>query len=337
MLHVYFEVQATQLNIKFLVSVLEEFQVKNPIIWSSQFRSGISWMKMLLQLDQYCKMKSSLTEVNHGPISSDVILIFHELKEVESYFQQNKRINSTHIVILQDIDFNSITNSMAIPIDARVFFVNLSSNEVFEFYKINSFSVKTRLGRLNEESGQFKWNHKVNADFFIRRFDFYGTTLKGMTEETGKQLILDPRYCEKAPYFPNNQTYLVTDFTMGLYYDVLLEVQKMLNFTTKLYKRKEISWGFVYPQGNGTFEAEGIVGDIFFGRADLIVAPVTLYLRRALYIDYLPPLTQKNIGLYISSVKSKEALNFYAFIKPFRYSSIVYLPTRFQNDINPCF
>ena len=337
MLHVYFEVQATQLNIKFLVSVLEEFQVKNPIIWSSQFRSGISWMKMLLQLDQYCKMKSSLTEVNHGPISSDVILIFHELKEVESYFQQNKRINSTHIVILQDIDFNSITNSMAIPIDARVFFVNLSSNEVFEFYKINSFSVKTRLGRLNEESGQFKWNHKVNADFFIRRFDFYGTTLKGMTEETGKQLILDPRYREKAPYFPGNETYLVTDYTIGLYFDVLLEVQKMLNFTTELYKRKDISWGFVYPQGNGTFEAEGIVGDIFFGRADLIVAPVTLYLRRALYIDYLPPLTQKNIGLYISSVKSKEALNFYAFIKPFRYSSIVYLPTRFQNDINPCF
>ena len=121
-----------------------------------------------------------------------------------------------------------------------------------------------------------------------------------------------------------NQTYLVTQFTTGLYHDVLLEVQKMLNFTTVLYKRKEIAWGFVYPQGNGSYEADGIVGDIFFGRADLIVAPVTFFLRRALYIDYLPPLTPKYIGLYISSIKSKEAMNLYVFIKPFRYSQLIF-------------
>ena len=100
----------------------------------------------------------------------------------------------------------------------------------------------------------------------------------------------------------------------------------MLNFTTVLYKRKEIAWGFVYPQGNGSFKADGIVGDIFFGKADLIVAPVTLFLRRALYIDYLPPLTQKYIGLYISSIKTKEAMNLYVFIKPFR--STAFLPTK---------
>ena len=167
-LNVHSEIQALNLDIDFLVSVLEEFQVKNPIIWSSQFRSGISWMKMLLQLDQYCKMKSSLTEVNNVPIS-DVILIFHELKDVESYFQQNEIIKSTHIVILQDIDFDSISNSMAIQIDARVFFINLSSKEVFEFYQINGFSVKTQLGCLNEESGQFKWNDNVNSDFFYSK------------------------------------------------------------------------------------------------------------------------------------------------------------------------
>ena len=44
--------------------------------------------------------------------------------------------------------------------------------------------------------------------------------------------------------------------------------------------------------------------------ADLLIAPLTVLYRRALYIDFLPPIGQTLIGMYISSESSKESVNF---------------------------
>ena len=103
---------------------------------------------------------------------------------------------------------------------------SLSMHQLKKF--LNDFFIQNKLGHFEEISYKFQWNDKVNSDFFVRRSDFYGLTLKAMTEATGRQLMLDPSYTEKAPFFSSNQTYLVTQFTTGLYYDVLLELQKML-------------------------------------------------------------------------------------------------------------
>ena len=57
---------------------------------------------------------------------------------------------------------------------------------------------------------------------------------------------------------------------------------------------------------------------IAFNKVDFCVAPLATFYRRALYIDFLLPLTQKIIGLYIPTT-SNEDFDFQTFFTPFRY------------------
>ena len=106
-------------------------------------------------------------------------------------------------------------------------------------------------------------------------------------------------------------------FVSGIYFDVLMELQRELNFTTELYKRKKKSWGFVNRKENGSYTATGIVGDLFYNKVDLIVAALTMLHQRALYIGYLMPLSKKVVGLYIPTI-SEENFDFKTFSIPFR-------------------
>ena len=78
-------------------------------------------------------------------------------------------------------------------------------------------------------------------------------TLKGIVEPWQPSMILDNSYLKKAPYFANNQTYLVNGFTSGLFQDVWQILENQLNFTSLLYKPKHINWGHVEKQPNGTY------------------------------------------------------------------------------------
>ena len=62
----------------------------------------------------------------------------------------------------------------------------------------------------------------------------------------------------KAPYFPANKTYDVTSLTQGPYYEILKQMEKKLNFTTRLYKRKKRGWGIPIQYPNGTIYVKGI-------------------------------------------------------------------------------
>lgn len=149
-----------------------------------------------------------------------------------------------------------------------------------------------------------------------------------MTETMGVTMILNQSYIEDAPYYPGNETFLVNDFISGIYHDLLLSLQKQLNFTTSVYKRKERSWGFVYPQSNGSFIATGMVGDVYFKRADIIIAALALVHRRALYIDFMVPLSSFKIGLFLPTHFSENQFDFYVYLAPFR---LVYFRAEFPN------
>ena len=141
--------------------------------------------------------------------------------------------------------------------------------------------------------------------------------LKAMTEFSGTNMNANPSYIKKATYFSNNQTFLVNGYTFGLFNDILHLLEVKLNFTTLLYKRMKKDWGFIYPQENGSYIGTGMVGDIFFKRADLIVAPLGILVKRALYIDYLPPLQKYFAGLYAPSLEASESMEFILLISPF--------------------
>ena len=104
---------------------------------------------------------------------------------------------------------------------------------------------------------------------------------------------------------------------------MLQELESQLNFTMALFKRKGGGWGYVYPQNDGSFEATGMIGDIFFKRADIVMSAITINHKRGLYIDYSISITKERVGLYIKSKNLKEDFDFHLLLSPFRY---VYIP-----------
>ena len=114
-----------------------------------------------------------------------------------------------------------------------------------------------------------------------------------MTEFRGNLINANPSFLTDAPYFPENETYLLNGFTYGIYHDVLNVLQDHLNFSTQLFKRKDGAWGMVYPQDDGTFKTVGFVGDLFLKKADFAIASLIILEDRAQFVDYLPAM-----GLY---------------------------------------
>ena len=100
---------------------------------------------------------------------------------------------------------------------------------------------------------------------------------------------------------------------------MLQELQSHLNFTTALFRRKAGGWGYVYPQNDGSYKATGMIGDIFFKRADIAVAPLTINLNRGTYVDFAIPFTKEPVGLYIKSKSLQGDFDFHLLLSPFRY------------------
>ena len=132
------------------------------------------------------------------------------------------------------------------------------------------------------------WNPEISSNFIRRRSNFQGITLKVMTEFEGLSINANSTYLTNAPYFPENQTYLLNGFTYGMYQEVLELLEDQLNFTSQIFKRKDGQWGMVYPQEDGTYKTSGFIGDLFLKNADFAIGNVIILEVRAQFVDYLP-------------------------------------------------
>ena len=68
-----------------------------------------------------------------------------------------------------------------------------------------------------------------------------------------------------------------------------------------------------------TYIILGIVGDVFFKRAHLAVAPLTLNIQRATYVNFLPPLEVFYTGIYIPNFDTSHEIDWKTFLSPFRF------------------
>ena len=178
-----------------------------------------------------------------------------KIEDIQQILKKHDHIEL--ILMLPDNKFNEIYESLDVEIDQPVYFYKTSTQEIFEKYVINNKDVRSKLGSISNKK-QFLWEKDVNPDLILRRANFHGLRLKAMVEFTGSSVVADPAYVDKAPYFSNNQTFLVNGYIYGKFHDVLETLQRQLNFTSDLYKRKEVAWGYIYPQPNGTYIGTGI-------------------------------------------------------------------------------
>ena len=305
--------------IKLIENVVKVFELNHPTIINIESYSNLKLMKSLFKDRHFTRIGSSLIldSISNKNLTNDLILILSHGTTWKIDLDELTNKTSCMILLVNSKQFDDILSSINVTIDKKVFLIDETSQEVHEIYRINDMTIQQKLGTFDKTSYAFKWE-KVQKDFVERRSDFHGITLRAMTETTGNEIALYPNFTQMATFFSNNETYLVTDYVYGIFHDVLMALQKQLNFTTVLYKRKEIAWGFVYPQNDGTFEATGIVGDLFFNKVDMVVAPLAIFYRRALYIDYLLPLTQKVIGIYIPSSAAQGKFDFDMIFSPFK-------------------
>ena len=110
--------------------------------------------------------------------------------------------------------------------------------------------------------------------FVNRRGNFYGIQLKGMVDFEPPMTDFTKDYKSKVKYFPNNETYDVTDVSIGVFIDALKSLESTLNFSTRLYQRKDGAWGLPKKLPNGTIHTGGILqnildGDVNFGNFHL--------------------------------------------------------------------
>ena len=304
-------------DIDFLKSIMKNFNMKNVIIVKdANLKTKHLLMKEMFSENQFCQISNNVHDLNLETkgLNHDIVIYVNDINDINDHLNLIIKYSSTLVLIVKE----AFENIIQLPMDKRVFIIMENSKEVFENYYIKEAKIHTKLGKFLKDTLEFQWEPGVEKDFFERRSNFHGQSLKIMTETAGNDIIFPKNFRSYAPYFQNNQTYLVTNLTRGLYVDVLLMLQSQLNFTYELYNRKDMGWGSVTPNSNGSFEATGMVSDIFYNRADLIVAGIAVTPERALYIDYLRPVTPYIVGLYIPSGNSRGEFQFDVFLGPFR-------------------
>ena len=173
----------------------------------------------------------------------------------------------------------------------------LSNNTLIEAYKYKSMKIQQSLGSFSH-IGKFEW--KLNKNFFERRSDLHGITIKGITlTDSAEWMGLKPEWAKTATItnvIPN--AYNVTKFTKGFYHEILQSFCKKLNCSVQVYQPKDRTWG---GYDSAKKELTGLFKYLFTTDVDLIAAPLTVSLERHQVVNFLFPLATYKVGFAIRS------------------------------------
>ena len=256
-----------------------------------------------------CKTAKDIPMINKEKIQS-IIQIAASAEDITAVLEPLLYFEfPTFILIITNSLQKTYLSNTRILIHQQILFYFEDSKELHEAYIINNLKIVRRLGIVKEDL--FQWDKDVNPNFVRRRSNFQGITLKVMVEFEGNSMNANSSYITNAPYFPENETYLLNGYTYGVFHDVLNVLQGHLNFSAQLFKRKDGAWGMVYPQDDGTFKTVGFIGDLFLKKADFAIGNVIIFQTRAQFVDYLPAvgvyqgkysLQQKPIPSYLMTI-----------------------------------
>ena len=240
-------------------TIIEEFKIDNPYVVMNSNYKNVKFLKQLCMSGHYTNIYSNINDIRVTKhIDQNLIIFSYGLQNFANEIEpilSNKKI--TVVVIPDKID--NLFNTLNVQINQQVYFYETSTQQMYEKYIINQINVQKNLGKI--QSNTFIWEDKINHNWIKRRQNFHGLTLKAMVEFSGYELQANKKYIENAPYYPNNDTYLINGYIYGLINDVFETLETQLNFTTLLYKRnKNWGWGDMKIQPNGTLHGTAIVG-----------------------------------------------------------------------------
>ena len=195
--------------------------------------------------------------------------------------------NSVILAILNHSTFDNVLENFICSINEEVYLLNENTGHVFETYFINNVKIKRKVAFFDTDL-KIIWTEPQSM--IKRRSNFHGIHLKSLTGPSGDNVRLDSKYSSEALYFPNNETYDISNHVSGIIIDIVSIMTNNLNFTTNYFMRKDRKWGTVIKYSNGTLGGVGTVSDLFHGKADIIAGPLSITMSRMPYIQYLPTL-----------------------------------------------
>ena len=92
-----------------------------------------------------------------------------------------------------------------------------------------------------------KWylqnSSSIIGNFVTRRNDFQGLPLTIMTEAQSPFTAFDSAFMQNAKFHVQNETYEIRNYASGLFFELFKVLEKELNFTGHVLKRKDSGWG----------------------------------------------------------------------------------------------
>ena len=222
-------------------------------------------------------------------------------------------------IVLTNMTNEKELSKLFMEINQEVYIFDWKSMKLFETYSVNDVKVTNVLGQLlkHEVSDVWIFNRSILMDelFERRRGNFHGKHLVGMTNEYAPSVVLPKDFEEKVKYFPENETYDVTEYVTGTYIDFLHLSQSLLNFTSTIYMRKDRVWGNAVKYENGTTQYTGMLQNVCDNSADFVWTVIARTVERDQCLEYLPSMNGYYGAIYLPSLN--ESYDWYVFIAPF--------------------
>ena len=254
---------------------------------------------------------------NYHNIYKDQFLII--IIDSLDHYNWDVELNGSVLIVTKMLNEKEL-NQLNLRIDNEIYFFDQVSLKFYETYTINNHHTTRYLGKFHKDNHITNFNPTYNEPHSVlcnRRGDFKGITLEAMVENLYPYVDIAENWTTIASYFPNNQTYDVTDLATGSYIDVLHTLEKYLNFSTRLYIRKDRKWGFPISLSNGSEIVTGMFESLVQDSAKFIWASLYTGPERQRYIDFLPILSVDRMSFYISNHETYETINWKLYLSQF--------------------
>ena len=235
-----------------ILSATENFRIFDPVIFPKTFysQSDVALTSKLLW------KKGHKVGFNYEVFKDHVyqsFIIFDEVYNPQWNFQTESPILVVTNFSKGEFDFKSLT------IDKEIYFLDTESLNVYEAFVINGIKTINNLGQFGNDF-QFIPRSNFVHSFTERRGNFQGLHLKAMIELEPPNTKFPIDFKSKVQYFPENDTYDMTDVVSGYFIDTLDSLKETFNFSMSYYKRGDGAFGVPYQLSNGTTIYPGQMG-----------------------------------------------------------------------------
>ena len=237
-------------------------------------------------------------------------------------------------MIVTEIQNESDLTQVEVSIGNEILFLDMNSMKVYEAYDVNKVHIIKYLGLFQENeksTTKFLPSKNFNPSLVHRRQNFHGLLIKGISGTLVEDLS---NYATNVKYYPNNDTYditnlMITDpdiFWSPTMIPVLQTIQSQLNFTFKMFARKDQKLGSPKLLSNGSISLDdGMFKDLKDGEIDIMVVLLTILHVRCEIVEYLPPLVGDRVAIFIPNDIEEEVIDWNVFFDPFSHELWIFI------------